>query len=238
MADSQRGLQELKRMKAERYFSSGLQAEFVKAIGRGELERAQRLLDDGAEVNAVGGEGMTALYWALAKQNFPGFRFLLEHGVNPNTLTRWTDSDGVDWWASAIEMAATFEDSRYLRVLLDAGADPNQVVNGAGETAIFTALLHQRYENASLLIEKGADINQRSKTLTTPIGEAVYQRAYVSALFLLRTGADPNMKNRWEKSAVDTARQFGNAGTVIGSENEADYPEFVAELKRRGLWGD
>lgn len=238
MTDSQQALHEIKQMKADRYFLNGVQGDFVAAIGRGELERAQRLLGEGADVNAVGGEGMTALYWAIAKQSLPGFRFLLEGGGDPNTLTRWTDSDGAERWASVIEMAAMLEDSRYLTALLDAGANPDQIVNSVGETAIFTALLHERFENASLLIEKGADINHRAQAQITPINRSVSGRAYASALFLLKAGADPTIKNRWGYSAVDTARQFGNAGTLIGSENEAAYPEFVAELKRRELWGE
>jgi uncharacterized protein len=238
MSNSQRALQELQRMKVERYFSNPTQAKFVAAAGGGEVDLAQRLLEEGATVGAVGDEGMTALYWAIVKQNLPGFRFLLERGADPATVTRWADPNGQEQWASVLELAAMLEDSRYLQALLDAGADPNQIVNASQQTALYHALLHRRYDNASLLIRKGADINHQSKSLTTPIGEAVYQRAYVSALFLLRAGADPNIKNRWGKSAVDTVRQFGNAGTVIGSEDEAAYSEFVGELKQRGFWQD
>ena len=238
VSNSQRALQELKRMKAERYFTNRMQAEFVAAVGHGEVERAQRLLDEGAAVDAVGDEGMTALYWAIVKQNLTGFRFLVAHDADPGTVTRWTESNGQEQWASVLELAAMLEDSSYLRALLAAGADPNQIVNASQQTAIYHALLHRRYDNVSLLLEKGANVNHQSKSLTTPIGEAVYQGAYASALFLLRAGADPAMKNRWGKSALDTTRQFGNAGTVIGSEDEAAYPEFVAELKRRELWGN
>jgi len=225
-------------MKAERYFSNRAQAEFVAAVGRGEVERAQRLLGEGAAVDAVGDEGMTALYWAIAKQNLTGFRFLLEHGANPGTVTRLPDAKGVEQWASVLELAAMLEDARYLQALLDAGADPNQIVNASQQTAIYHALLHRRLDNVQLLLDRGADINHQSKSSKTPIAHAVGMRAYAAALFLLRAGADPNIKNNFGYSAVDTTRQFGSAGTVIGSEDEAAYPEFVAELKRRGLWGD
>lgn len=87
-SNTQRALQELDRMKADRYFPNRTQAEFVTAVGSGKLERAQRLLAEGARVDAAGEEGMTALYWAIAKQNLAGFRFLLEHGADPGTITR------------------------------------------------------------------------------------------------------------------------------------------------------
>lgn len=236
VSNSERAAQGVKSMKPEQYFEQGIQAEFVVALGRGDLALAERLLGNGAAIDAVGKQGMTALAWTLVKQDFAGFRFLLERGADPKTLTRWRDANGVEQWASILQLAAELEDSRFLRALLEAGADPNQIVNASRQTALYHALLHRRYENVSLLLAKGADINHRSKSLTTPIGEAVYQRSYTTALFLLRAGADPLLRNRWGKSAVDTARQFGNAGTVIGSEDEAAYHEFVAELKRRGLW--
>lgn len=237
MTNTPRALQELNRMKAERYFSNRTQAEFVAAIGRGEVEHAQRLLNEGATVNAVGDEGMTALYWAIIKQSFTGFRFLLERGADPGTVTRWPDGNGVEQWASVLEFAAMLEDSRYIRALLDAGADPNQVVNASQQTAIYHALLHRRYENIALLLEREADINyQLSRSSSTPIAEAVDMRAYAVAVFLLRAGADPTLRNRWGYSPIDTVKKRGLAGTVIGSEDEAAFPEFVAELKRRGLW--
>lgn len=238
MSNTPHVLQNIKRMKAEHYFSNPTQAAFVAAIGRGEVERAQRLLSEGATVDAVGSEGMTALYWTIIKQNPAGFRFLLENGANPGTVTRWADAHGAEQWASVLELAAMLEDSRYLRALLDAGADPNQIVNASQQTAIYHAILHRRYVNLTLLIKKGADINHRSKSSKTPIAYAVGMRAYAAALLLLRAGADPSIKNNFGYSAVDTTRQFGNAGTVIGSEDEAAYSKFVGELERRGLWSE
>lgn len=238
MSNTERALQELKRMKTERYFSDRAQAQFVAAIGRGELDLAQQLLEEGAKVDVVGSEGMTALYWAIAKQNLAGFNFLLERSANPSTLTRWIDPNGKEQWVSVLQLAAMLEDSRYLHALLDAGGDPNQIINNARHTPIFHALLHRRFENVALLIERGADINHRSMSSTTPIGEAVNQRAYALALFLLHAGADPQLKDRWGYSAIDTAKKFGDRGVVIGSEDEVAYPKFIDELKRRGLWGD
>lgn len=238
MPNSQHALQELKRMKAERYFTDLTQAQFVTAVGQGDLESAQRLLEGGAAVDAVGSEGMTALYWTIIKQNMPGFRFLLEHGADPGTVTRWLNAEGQEQWGSTLGLAAILKNSSYLRALLNAGADPNQIINESQQTAVYHALLHRQYDNVLLLIEKGADINHRSKSSKTPIAHAVGMRAYAAALLLLRAGADPRIKNNFGYSAVDTTRQFGNAGTLIGSEDEAAYTEFVAELKRRGLWDD
>ena len=98
--------------------------------------------------------------------------------------------DGVERWAGVLELATMPEDSRCLRVLFDAGTDPNRIVNASQQTAIYHAVLHRQYDNVSLLLDHGADINHRSKSLTMPISRAVGGCAYASALFLLEAGAE------------------------------------------------
>ena len=223
-------------MDADSYFSDARQAEFVSAVGRGDIETAARLIRQGASVEWVGEHGMTPLRWAMAKQSLAGFKFLLANFANSNTVTRWRDQCGFEFWASAMEGAALMQDERYLLELLESGGDPNLIVNSSRQTPIFIALLHRRYKNASLLLKAGADINHRASALKTPINSAVGGRSYSSALFLLVAGADPRIADKWGNSAIDTAMEFGKAGILIGSEDDAAYDEFVAELKRRGLW--
>lgn len=225
-------------MRAERYFEDRSQASFVEAVGRGDLKRARVLLEAGASVEAVGREGMTALHWAIIKQNLAGLRFLLEQGASPGTLTQWVDGNGQQHAASVIELAAIMADSGYLRALLDAGADPDQVIDDSQQTAIYHALTHRRMDNVKLLVERGASLDRRSRSGKTPISHAVGMRSYAAALLLLRLGADPSIKNEFGYSAVETTRQFGSAGTVVGSVDEAAYPQFVEELKARGYWTD
>lgn len=221
---------------ADHYFSKKMQADFVETVGQGEVAKAKLLLDDGADVNAVGSEGMTALYWAMLRRQYGGFQFLLENGADPNTLTRWSDSDGQEQWASAIAVAVKLEDLRYLVTLLDAGANANLIINSSNQTAIYQVILHRRYESLTILLDHGADINHRTVSSNTPIAEAVNMRAYTMALALLRAGADPTIKDKSGFSAVDTTRKFGNAGTIVGSEDERAYIEFVDELRSRGFW--
>lgn len=235
MTDTARAQRELKRMKAESYFSDPIQAEFVDAIGSGDLAQAQRLLESGASVNAVGTEGMTPLYWAILKQNFSSFEFLLENSANPNTSTCWKPVKGPEQCESALQIAILQDDSRYLSALLDGGADPNQTIDSSKRAPIYIAILYRRLNSIRVLAARGANLNHQDFSLKTPISDAVSMNAFAAALLLLQLGADPTIKSRWG-SAVDTVKQFGNAGTVIGSDDEKAYPEFIAELKRRGFW--
>lgn len=236
MSDTSRVVLELKRMKPERYFTDRVQADFVTAVGRGDLQRAQQLLAQGANVNAIGKEGMTPLFWVIGKQSLEGFRFLLSHGANPNLLVRWQDTKGREQSENTLRLAAMLENAAYLQAALDAGGNPNLIVNSTSQTPLYTAILHQRRANVVLLLQRGASIDHRDKSSTTPINYAVNARHYALALQLLRSKADPTIDDRWGYDAIDTTKQFGNRGVVIGSADEAAYTEFVAELKRLGLW--
>jgi pimeloyl-ACP methyl ester carboxylesterase len=238
MDPRQRALSALDGMRAEQYFANPVQAKFVTAIGKGDLEGAKRWLDQAAEVNAVGNEGLTPLIWALIKQRLTSVEFLLREGADPNQITRWKSERGPEQWASPLELAAQFEDGLYLKALLANGANPNLVVSAAGDTAISTASLHRRLQNMELLIASGANVNHRSQFGYTPILDSVGWKAFRAALLLLENGADPTLETVRGFSAITTLEQFENRGVVIGSDDEKAYPELIAELKRRGYLQD
>jgi ankyrin repeat protein len=238
MDPQQRALNALDSMRAEQYFANPIQAKFVTAIGKGDLEGAKRWLDQAAEVNAVGSEGLTPLIWALLKQQFASVEFLLREGADPNQITRWKGERGPEEWANPLELAAKFEDGRYLEALLVSGADPNLVINAGGETALYVAALHRRLRNMEKLIASGANVNHRSRFGYTPILDAVGWKAFRAALLLLESGADPTLETVRGFSAINSIKQFENRGVVIGSDDEKAYPELIAELKRRGYLQD
>ena len=233
MTTTERAQGVLDRMRPESYYSIPVQAEFVDAVGRGEIDRARRSLSNGAQVDAIGSEAMTPLYWAIIKQRLSGFQFLLDQGADRDPLTCKGSQPGE--CTSAIELAAKLEDARHLVALLDAGANPDLEINGT--TAMYSAILHRRMHNSRLLAERGANLDRQSPLQrATVISDAVSMNAFAPALLLLQLGADPTIRDGFDGNAVDIVKQFGNAGTVIGSDDEKAYPEFIAELNRRGYW--
>jgi ankyrin repeat protein len=237
VSDKTHALFELKRMTAGRYYTAPSQIMLITALGKGDLQAAQKAIDQGADINAIGNDGMTPLFWALGKQNLPGVRFLLKHGANPNQITHWRDQAGLEQAASAPHLAAIMGSADFLRAVLDGGGDPNLVEDQrTNETPIYSAILHQRRANVDLLLQQGADINHRNLSGATPINYAVNTNHYSLAIHLLQSGADPKIQDRWGYSAIDTTKQFGGRGIAIGSSDAAAYTEFIDELKRRGLW--
>ena len=161
----------------------------------------------------------------------------MEVGADPNLISRWRERDSSLRAESAMELAAMFESPELLQILLENGGNPNLVTSDRTmRTPIFNAILHDRARNIELLLMSGADINHRDLAMATPIEYAVKSTSYSMALLLLRKGADPTIKDRWGRNAVDITKEFGDRGVLRGSADQRVYPEFVSELKRRGLW--
>ena len=223
------------KLQPDQYFDNPGEVQLANAVATGDVRLAQRALDEGVDVNHVGREGMTPLFWAISKQNLEGFRWLLDHGANANTLTRWQAADGQTEIASALALAGVMKDSSYLQALLDHGGDPNVVTNDWEQTPIYAVIMRRGIDNVKLLIKYRADLNHQDKSLKTPMLEAVSARMYAIALLLLQSGADPTVKDKWGYSTVDMVKRYGNRAVPRNSPDEEAYDEFVAELKRRDL---
>lgn len=230
-----RAMKELERMQTADFFEDPAQRALAAAVEKGQLDEAQAAIEQGAEVNAVGQHGMAPLFWALAKQNIDGFRFLLEQGADPNIVVD-LPKHFQDRQAGAMEMAAQLEDSSYLRSLLEHGGDPNTIVNSRWDTPLlYRAIMSRRPDNVRLLLEFGADVNHRDNAGKTPLIEAVTARMFEMALLLLRSGADPTIENQWGNTPADLVMQFGNRGIDRRTNDLAAFDEFVNELRDRGL---
>ena len=227
----------LAHMRAQDCFEGAPQVGLVSAIERADSAAAAAAVKQGADPNQMGREGVTPLLWAMGKNTPSGVRIALEVGADPNLIARWTPRDASPRHQSAMELAAMYESPEILQILLENGGNPNLVTTDqTKQTPIFNAILHERARNIELLLMSGADINHRDLAMATPIEYAVTSTSYSMALLLLRKGADPTIKDRWGRNAVDITKEFGDRGVPRGSADQRAYPEFVSELKGRGLW--
>lgn len=219
------------RAQAEDYFDSKPQAALASAAARGDVEAMKEALAQGADVNAVGNEGITPLFWAMIKQNVEGYTFLLEQGADPNLNTPPPRGQG---YRSPIELAAAMPQTNYLEAALEHGGDPNKTYSAWDLPIIYQAIMHRQLDNVQLLIQNGAQINYQDRSGGTPIIEAVTAKQFEIALYLLRAGADPTLEvSRSGSSAVDFVKRHGNRGTDRRTSDLAAFDEFVRELKDR-----
>ena len=121
------------------------------ATGRGDLDIAKYLVENGANVNAVDNGGRNALFY-LYENNEPDeklLQYLIAQGVNVNHL----DKSGKN---------VLFYATKYIDLLLKAGADAT-VVADDGTTVLMNYSLS--FSNFKLLIQHGADPSEYAEKL-------------------------------------------------------------------------
>jgi len=136
------------------YFS-GPDIALQQAVDADDPAAIERALRAGADVNArerqVGG---TILEYAVAQLRDEAIPVLLRHGADPSLRDREN--------ANAVTTAADawFKDHTPLRLLLDAGADPN-TRDEMGEPILKSFLVQKQVDAVDLLAQHHVDLNAR-----------------------------------------------------------------------------
>ena len=117
-----------------------------------------------------------------------------------------------------LEYAIYWSPLAFIEELLAAGADPNYL-DPAGFPSLIAALSSGRpdqHDILRLLIERGADVEQRGLNDWTALHYAVNQRDLDGVTILLEHGADPNARTRIDDctSPLEDAECMGFAEAV------------------------
>ncbi|WP_447894280.1 ankyrin repeat domain-containing protein [Vreelandella sp. GE22] len=214
------------------YFSEPAQRALAVAAGRGDIEAMQQALDQGADPNTAGEDAMTPLFWSAMDTmgaNIDGFRYLLANGGDPN-LVVVEESKPSKITAHLIHLAFTNQNSAFLEAALEAGSDPNTLVN-VDETLLFERHTDVYIDQIRLLIEHGADVDFRGELQRTPLMNAISGSEYKTALMFIEAGADPTLTNEVTgRSALDTIKNFHDRESRYGG---ADYDHLINALKEK-----
>src|SRR5262249_37642320 len=162
------------------------------------LAEADRLIADGANVNAKGKGNMTPLMWAFPDNKLERFNKLLEHGADPNVTfeSDFGTAGHFEKGQSITHLACATEFPGYFEVVFEHGGDPNLVKNGivSGDTPLFSVIRGggpNKLDHIRTLIEKGADLNHMNDAWDTPVMQATgWGGQFCIALMLLDAGAD------------------------------------------------
>ncbi|HKH71876.1 MAG TPA: ankyrin repeat domain-containing protein [Vicinamibacterales bacterium] len=173
-------------------FASGWLTPLTMAAREGDVEMSRVLVNAGADINAATGDGKTALAVAIFNGNYEVASFLVDNKADVNTADaqRFTPL----FWAvdrRNMETAPNFpwmvtaDPMPLIRKLLDAGANPNALVNntprarmreGSPRIVFATALMRAAFaadlELVKLLLERGADPKILSKDSETMLSAA------------------------------------------------------------------
>lgn len=183
----------------------------LTAASCGRTAMVQRLISAGAQLEARGQFGNTALGEAVSNGQFDCARVLLENGAH---LDACADS-------SIVAAAIWAQRTATLRLLLEHGADPNEA-HGDHPAPLFLAISAGKPKMVQALLEHGADPNARRQKrhrqgdgVTMPVGAtplmfAAKKRQRQSIEWLLAAGADASLTDAKGRSAADYAAKAGD----------------------------
>ena len=228
-------------------FASGLLTPLMFAAREDEMESARLLVAAGADLNAAGGDGKTALSLAAFDGSYDVASFLVDNKANVNvadaqrfTPLFWAVDRRNMETAPNFPWMVTVDPLPLIKKLLDAGADPNALVDntprarmreGSPRIVFATALMRAAFsgdiELVQLLLAHGADPHKMSKDRETPLMAACgtgfingYNKERTPAerlavvKLLVDLGEDVNAADGYGITPLMVAANLGDAGIV------------------------
>ncbi len=168
------------------------ESPIADAAMNGDVESVRLLIQDGEEVNAAQGDGMTALHWAAENGNVEMLEMLVSAGANPEAVTRLgrytplhlaskmgKESSVVSLLTlgasvnprtttgaiTPLHFAAASGNAKAVRALLEHGADVDAKELQWDQTPLMFAAAQNRSETINVLLEYGADISLSAKVV-------------------------------------------------------------------------
>lgn len=157
------------------------------------------------DVDAVDALGRTPLIWAAARGNEQFVALLLGAGANPNTLDRQ--------WTGAVSYAAERDHVVCVRLLLEAGAEPDPVLPTGIKVG---SALNCATRNATdplilkTLLDFGADVEASGVEGITSLIHAARTDNVSFAILLLEYGADINAISTPGQTPLTTAIAYNS----------------------------
>lgn len=186
------------------------QTLLIHACEKGYVGVAKKLLQQGAQINLKDNMGMTALFHAIRQGNDD----LLDILLKEKTLNVEQEMHG----ATALIYAVLHLYLYAVESLIGREADINTQTADYQQTPLMMTALTDSLDDWSgnnikiinMLLDNGANINQKDKEGWTALMHAVYQQRLDIAKLLLDWGADRTIRNRNGEKAMDLAQQIAD----------------------------
>ena len=183
----------------------------------GQYETAKLLLENGAEVNIRNGDGGTpsdaaAVDWETTRFIAGMLRIRLDREEVETGRTKVVEllrqhgaTTSTRNGSNALCDVVRSGDLRAVKEQVANGADINAGDTEFGVTALSWAALLDNAEIAKFLIEKGADVNAKSRDGSTPLHSAAFLGRAEIAELLIQKGANINPKNYEGETLLDVS---------------------------------
>lgn len=175
------------------------------AVSTGDLDAVREALPPGT--GADPGSLVRPLYFAARDGHSAIVAYLLEEGAPADAATSF---------GSALQIAARGNHVPVLTLLLDAGADPDLMAGEESRTALHDAAERGALDAARLLLERGAEVNARTKMDHPPIHLAARRERAEMVAYLAEAGASPRAVDAIAATELDAAD--AEAGRIAAEE--------------------
>jgi ankyrin repeat protein len=178
-------------------------ADFIAACNRGNLEGAARAVAGGAQLECEDAMGATALQLAVKAGSLAMVRWLVEEGVSVDHLSKKGNSP--------LTFAVNAQNMEISEYLLSSGADINRFT-APGGPPLAVAVNKGDTKFIISLLDAGADPNlayqnQSNGRMTTPLTDAVWGGRESVADLLLSRGANPQAQDFSRVTDKDEVRE-------------------------------
>ena len=165
------------------------QSAVADAAMRAEWRTVRTLLENGSDVNAAQGDGMTALHWAARHGEVATAQMLLHAGANVRATTRLGGY-------TPLLLASQTGRAPVIELLLATGADANSATS-TGATALMLAAASGQTDAVKMLLKAGAavDVKEPSRHETALMFATAAHRIDIMKV-LIAAGADVKAATR------------------------------------------
>ncbi len=209
------------RERLEAWLAEGadVQQELANAVLAADADRIRFLVEKGADVNKLDGQGYGALQSAARGRADKIIPLLVELGADVNGR----DNDGM----TALIHAASRNHVPSIKALIDRGADLEAAVPG-GFTALSIAIEEGKFLAAKALIESGASVNVTAGTdRVTPLMSAASQLAVGEAA--------KEIERRQGLRSTDIANALIERGANVNTANAAGVTALMIAAARGNI---
>jgi len=219
------------KLKKKELFPDSDARDLAIAAAEGNLDRVQKLVAAGVSIDQPGLYGVTPIVASIFKSNFEGFKFLIQLGAKVDV--HYVDqATGYDY-GCLIGFAAYHKDIRFLKLLLELGADPDLRCDSDKRSALHRVLDGKKASRIKrdLLYQAGADINSIAHSFTykqsgdtvTPLIRAIQRLHFSTAIELLERGANPAVKQVDGRYTLNIIDQHFKRVILKGSRAETEW---------------
>lgn len=187
------------------------------AAEKGDVKLMGRLLDLGADPNALERQEYSPLHWAVWNNQFEAAKLLIRRGARPSYRV---NRNGVEYGVTMLHAAAAAkwpQSPEIVGLILEQGVDVNSR-DAYGKTPLhYAAECFGNPEIVRLLLKSGADVNAREgprKDGATPLYHACAKGYEAAVKQLLDAGADPKLTSAEGYTPLYVACCAGSAPVV------------------------